>query len=655
MLTVCTVNAGNYQGQGVLYANILYDSVRRNLPEGYEGRFVVFTDTPGDYDAGIEVRPLPADNLSGWWNKLALFKPGVFEDGERVVYFDLSCVITGRLDKLLDYRGDFAILRDLYFPDGLQSSVMAWEVGTAAQIWEGYAAAGYPQNDPGGDQVWIERTHLKNAVRLQDVLPDFFASYKLLRGIPTRASVVVCHGNPKPHMVYTGWLPMVWKVGGFARAELEQVCNTENAKLLKNVRASWDWPWFDYDYGQKGVACIVGGGPSLAAEIPRLRFYKSLGHVIFATNGAADYLRHHGIVPDYHVMVDARPENAQFVSDCHQDTKYLIASQCAPEVFDNLRGQNVTVFHCLTEGMQELLGGVKDKPVILIGGGTTVGMKAMVLAELMGFRTLQLYGMDSCYFEDQHHAYNQPLNDDERIIDAVYGDRAFKCAAWMVGQAQDFIEFLQRFTGTVQVAGNGLLAHIASEGVEESAADVRAREILKRLDMQNPVGAEIGVFGGDLSARLLSREDLRLVMVDSWGDFDDSFHATGDFHATMTRQQHEAYFSKTKNEVAFAKDRGTILRMKSVDAAKRITEMLDFVFIDADHSYEGCKADIEAWFPLVREGGLLCGHDYDNTDYPQWGVKRAVDEFAAAKGFKVELGDNFTWFIRIPAQQAIAA
>jgi predicted O-methyltransferase YrrM len=75
--------------------------------------------------------------------------------------------------------------------------------------------------------------------------------------------------------------------------------------------------------------------------------------------------------------------------------------------------------------------------------------------------------------------------------------------------------------------------------------------------------------------------------------------------------------------------------------------MLDFVFIDADHSYEGCKADIEAWFPKVKPGGLLSGHDYDNPDFPEFGVKRAVDEFAARHGHSVELGDNLTWFIRL--------
>lgn len=38
-------------------------------------------------------------------------------------------------------------------------------------------------------------------------------------------------------------------------------------------------------------------------------------------------------------------------------------------------------------------------------------------------------------------------------------------------------------------------------------------------------------------------------------------------------------------------------------------EPLDLVFIDADHSYEGCRADFEAWAPLVRPGGFVAFHD----------------------------------------------
>jgi predicted O-methyltransferase YrrM len=52
-------------------------------------------------------------------------------------------------------------------------------------------------------------------------------------------------------------------------------------------------------------------------------------------------------------------------------------------------------------------------------------------------------------------------------------------------------------------------------------------------------------------------------------------------------------------------------------------ESLDAVFIDADHSYEAVKMDIQNWMPKVRRGGILAGHDY-NSAWP--GVIRAVNE-----------------------------
>jgi predicted O-methyltransferase YrrM len=52
-------------------------------------------------------------------------------------------------------------------------------------------------------------------------------------------------------------------------------------------------------------------------------------------------------------------------------------------------------------------------------------------------------------------------------------------------------------------------------------------------------------------------------------------------------------------------------------------DSLDAVFIDADHSYEAVKLDIQNWMPKVRKGGILAGHDYT---YSWPGVVRAVDE-----------------------------
>ena len=52
-------------------------------------------------------------------------------------------------------------------------------------------------------------------------------------------------------------------------------------------------------------------------------------------------------------------------------------------------------------------------------------------------------------------------------------------------------------------------------------------------------------------------------------------------------------------------------------------EYFDFVFIDADHKYESVKQDIDDWYPKVKVGGILAGHDYAQT---QHGIRKAVDD-----------------------------
>ncbi len=68
---------------------------------------------------------------------------------------------------------------------------------------------------------------------------------------------------------------------------------------------------------------------------------------------------------------------------------------------------------------------------------------------------------------------------------------------------------------------------------------------------------------------------------------------------------------------------------------------LDFVFLDADHSYDSVKKDLEAWWPKVKLGGIFAGHDYTELGY---GVKKAVDEFFNIMRIKINiLKNNNTW------------
>lgn len=62
---------------------------------------------------------------------------------------------------------------------------------------------------------------------------------------------------------------------------------------------------------------------------------------------------------------------------------------------------------------------------------------------------------------------------------------------------------------------------------------------------------------------------------------------------------------------------------------------VDFVFVDGDHSYEACKADISAWTPLVKRGGVIAFHDFGSRAQ---GVTQAIFEAIKAGAFAEIIG-----------------
>jgi len=527
MLNICCVQVGNYEGRGAEYVNTLFDMARRNLAEGYPGKFVCFTDDPRGLDEGIEARPVQP-GLTGWWNKLYLFKSGVFREGERVLYFDLDTLITGRLDEIAGYAGEFAIMADLFKPvsgpfSGWQSGVMAWRGGFGSHLWEEFEKAGFP-DVVGGDQAWIA-SHQPTADLFQNLYPDLFVSYKATGGeIPTKASVVCFHGHPRPHEVLEGWVPQVWRKGGLSRADLDTICNTQNAILQRNIRyaCSLDLPWFDFAPDHDRHVCLIGGGPSLQDSVNEIAAMKAFGHQIWALNGTHDWLVSRGIMPDAMVLLDARADNVRFVRNPRAGVTYYVASQCDQAIFDALKGMDVVVYHNLTEGAPEILEEIATKTAHLFGGGTTVGMKAMILARKMGYKSFHLYGFDSCYRLDEHHAYEQDLNSGERVLEAFCSGRQFKCAPWMITQAQDFERIAHELIEddcTLVVAGDGLIPHIARmmSAVQDSPDQFKVVDGIKwpKGDYACRVSAEATI--GDIP-QIAALCDRRSVCVQAGGN-----------------------------------------------------------------------------------------------------------------------------------------
>ncbi len=162
------------------------------------------------------------------------------------------------------------------------------------------------------------------------------------------------------------------------------------------------------------------------------------------------------------------------------------------------------------------------------------------------------------------------------------------------------------------------------------SVDVRAEEILRELPTGPARMVEVGVHRGALSERLLAaRPELTLYMVDLWERTADYSEDRNAAHATAL------------HSVARFGQRARIIVGESVAASHEFADAsLDLVFIDADHSYEAVKADIAAWGPKVKPGGVLGGHDY-RTD-KDYGVIQAVDE-AITTGLR--LGRNHCWFV----------
>jgi hypothetical protein len=640
MLTVVCVRQGTKYGPE--YVRKLYAMVARQIKLGTEGRFVCFTDQPEDLGPHILTKPLP-EGLEGWWCKLWLFRAALFPEGDRILYFDLDTVIVGDLDPIAAYDGEFAILRDFYRPDGLQSAVMAWRSGFGAHIWQRWVKA-YRPKLAGGDQEWIERMMREHKPDiLQDIYPGLFCSFKIHCHPfpPEGTSVVVFHGEPRPHNCEVPWVKAMWSEGDTGHFQLAMIGNVGLDQIREQSRlsAARGLPRLKSKLAHAESVALVGGGPSLGDPITlaALSHQHAQGCRIWSLNGTHKWLREHGLTPDALVLLDARADNARFLMpEILPETTVYLASQCHPEVYDKA-GDHAVRYDL------DIMGDC----------GTTVGTHAILIAFVEGFREIHLYGYDSSYRETEGHAYAQDLNAEDRIVDAHVGERTFQASPWMVRQAQDFDGIARDVTkagGVIHVHGDGLLPEIARQMTKPMAADIRAAEVLKRVNgTPNPKGAEIGVFFGLMSRRMLEqRNDMTLTMVDSWeGDSQSYEGESGDYHAGLDQANQDEICAKAQEMVAEFGDRARIIRKRSLDAAKDVApESLDFVFIDADHGYDGCKADIAAWWPKVRVGGIVSGHDYDHPEFPLFGVKRAVDEFSATIGQTPDLGLNYTWFLR---------
>jgi len=179
------------------------------------------------------------------------------------------------------------------------------------------------------------------------------------------------------------------------------------------------------------------------------------------------------------------------------------------------------------------------------------------------------------------------------------------------------------------------------------------RNIILNYDVR--ILAEVGVQSGDTTCRLLSSvPSIELYYaIDPWFFYDGFEKSIFEIHdgyrplievnqQGMDKNYNEFIkrISTFKNEI---RNKIKIIKEMSVDARNHIEDgELDLCFIDANHSYEFVRSDIDCWLPKIKKGGILAGHDYG---LPGAGINKAVDE--CFNRDELFTGDDMTWWVKV--------
>lgn len=147
---------------------------------------------------------------------------------------------------------------------------------------------------------------------------------------------------------------------------------------------------------------------------------------------------------------------------------------------------------------------------------------------------------------------------------------------------------------------------------------------------ESAVIVEVGAWLGRTTRVFADHTAGQVVAIDPWDGYTNDDGTLAEWMLRRAGGSWAKAYQAFRSHVADAlKDgRVSVIRKPSLEAAPVLARKLkgqlaDFIFLDGDHRYEAVLADIHAFAPFVKPGGILAGHDYGRADWP--GVQRAVD------------------------------
>lgn len=257
-------------------------------------------------------------------------------------------------------------------------------------------------------------------------------------------------------------------------------------------------PGFMQNKGPDRKIALIGGGPTLKKYIDVLKNWDGETIVCGSPN---DYVIEQGIVPTFTAVCDPDAIMALYLKNTHPDVTYLVASGCHDAVFERLKDNKIVLWHCHSDEYSDQMQKA-DPEYFGIGGGCTIGLRALSIAVVMGYQNIHFFGFDSCMDPDDpkegHHAYKFVTPEEQigeiyeirvgSLFDGAKGaSRVYHCAGYQLAQAEQFKQFYAQYGKSFVPTfhGGGLLAETAKVVEEETHRIALLQTMVGPPDMQN--------------------------------------------------------------------------------------------------------------------------------------------------------------------------
>ncbi len=200
------------------YVNNLYKGVKKFASRPFD--FICFTNESLKVEEAIELRQFPLHTRRGVLPRVYMFSEEAKLENRQVLCLDLDVIIVGSLKRIMAYEGPFCARSK--FKRGeewkLDGDIMSFKASkeTSDLFWAPFIK-NVKQAEivtQGRERYWIRHIANDFADRWDSIAPGAVLSYKRhmagKKVLPERATIISCHGFPRPHQVYDNWLKELW-------------------------------------------------------------------------------------------------------------------------------------------------------------------------------------------------------------------------------------------------------------------------------------------------------------------------------------------------------------------------------------------------------------------------------------------------------------